>query len=204
MFITFEGAEGVGKSTQIKLLKHHLERAGKSVVLTREPGGTDLAEKLRSMLLENEGIQDALIEYLILATARRDHILNLITPSLNAGKWVLCDRFYDSSVVYQGMLKGVDLSLMKRLHAEINNSLFPDLTIVLDLEPEASNKRLEGRTEELTHYDTKDIEFHKCVREGFLSVAKQNQQRVSVIDAQGSVDDVHARIVKLVKPHLQG
>lgn len=204
MFITFEGAEGVGKSTQIKLLQQHLESLGKSVVLTREPGGTQLAEKLRSMLLENEGIKDVLIEYLILATARRDHILNLIKPSLNAGKWVLCDRFYDSSVVYQGMLKGLDLSLMERLHAEINNSLFPDLTIVLDLEPETSSKRLEGRTEELTHYDTKGIEFHKGVREGFLSVAKQNQQRIYVIDAQGSVDDVHARIVKLVKPHLQG
>jgi dTMP kinase len=204
MFITFEGAEGVGKSTQIKLLQQHLERVAKSVVLTREPGGTQLAEKLRSILLENEGIKDALIEYLILATARRDHILKVIEPSLKAGKWVLCDRFYDSSIVYQGMLKGLDLNLMERLHTEINNSLFPDMTIVLDIEPESSNQRLVARTEELTHYDTKDISFHKSVREGFLFVAKQNQQRVHVIDAHGSVDDVHARIIKLLEPHLQG
>lgn len=204
MFITFEGAEGVGKSTQIKLLQQHLERVAKSVVLTREPGGTQLAEKLRSILLENEGIKDALIEYLILATARRDHILKVIEPSLKAGKWVLCDRFYDSSIVYQGMLKGLDLNLMERLHTEINNSLFPDMTIVLDIEPESSSQRLVARTEELTHYDTKDISFHKSVREGFLFVAKQNQQRVHVIDAQGSVDDVHARIIKLLEPHLQG
>lgn len=199
MFITFEGGEGVGKSTQIELLKQHLQRQGKEVVSTREPGGTELADKLRAIILSGEGVDDPLLEYTIVATARRDHIINLIKPALAAGKWVLCDRFYDSSVVYQGLVKQLDLKVIKQLHDILSEGMLPELTILLELDIESAQQRIGSRKGELTHYDKQGLSFHQKIRNGFLQIAQQNPERVKLIDGLGSQEDVHERIVKLLE-----
>jgi len=194
MFITFEGGEGVGKSTQIELLRQYFYQQGKLVITTREPGGTAFANKLRTIMLEQE-LHDPLTEYSLIATARRDHILNLIKPKLDDGYIVLCDRFFDSSIVYQGIVKGLAVNKMNQLHDIINENFLPELTILLDMEAEHAQQRVFSRQEKMNHYDAKNSDFHKKIREGFLQLASLSPHRIKIISADGEPHTVHQNIV---------
>jgi dTMP kinase len=182
-FITFEGMEGSGKSTQVNLLKEYLLSKGVEVITTREPGGTALAEQIRHLLLNDCGITDVMTEFLLLSAARRDHVENLIKPSLAQGKWVICDRFYDSSLVYQGMVKNLDQQVIEKITELTLGKFKPDITFLLDIEPQTALARLDKRRAASNHYDTKGIEFHAAIRQGFLSLSKQEPHRIKVINA---------------------
>lgn len=198
MFITFEGGEGCGKSTQAKLLKDYLESKGKKVKLTREPGGTTFAEKLREVILSENGITDSLTEFLLLTTARRDHVINFINPALLAGEVVISDRFFDSSFVYQGYLKGLSLDLIESLTFTCIDQVMPQMTIFLNLDPEIGMKRVAETRGAQNYYDKKDLTFHIQVNEAYLDLAKKYKNRFKVIDASGAKEQVFGRIKSLV------
>ena len=201
MFITFEGGEGVGKSTQISLLQSHLQSIGKNTVITREPGGTKLAEIIRKMVVDGELAYDGLLEYSLIAAARRDHINTVIKPALASNRYVLCDRFYDSSVVYQGIGKGLDLDLMWHIHQLFSDGLLPDLTILFDLDVNTANKRISKRKGEMNHYDKQSLDFHNRIREGFLAQAQNNLTRIKIISANQSVEEISQQVIKLLEHH---
>ncbi|MDZ5762579.1 Thymidylate kinase [Candidatus Cyrtobacter comes] len=182
MFITFEGCEGSGKTTQSSLLKDFLITEGMKCLLTKEPGGTKLAAKLREILLDDE-VADPAVEFLLFCAARRDHVNNLIIPALSSGAYVICDRFLDSSLVYQGYTKGLNIENMINLHKTYVTDLEPDLTFVLDIEPENAVERICSRSN-ANHYDKMPIKFHKAVREGFLFISKMFRKRIVVLDAE--------------------
>lgn len=194
MFITFEGIDGSGKTTQIKLLQNYLISLNKEVVLTREPGGTPLAEQLREVLLGSEEIKSPLTEFLILTAGRHDHIENLIKPALDANKIVISDRFYESSVIYQGYAKGLNLELMDKIQSLVNGDFAPNITFVLDVNPQKSLLRINDRQEK-NFYDDKKLSFHQKLRDGFLEIAKNNPKRIKIIDASLTAEEVHKEII---------
>jgi dTMP kinase len=201
-FISFEGGEGTGKSTQIELVADHLRRCGRTVVVTREPGGTPVAEATRSVLLD-PGLQpDGLTELFLLEAARRDHVERVIRPALERGEVVLTDRFADSSLVYQGMVRGVGVERTAELNAIATGGLEPDLTLVLDLDHEAGVGRARSRNAEggngESRLDDEPVDFHRQVREGFLELARLAPHRVRVIDASGDPAGVFARVLELL------
>ncbi len=182
-FITFEGGEGGGKSTQIHRLASRLAKAGADVVTTREPGGTKGAEAIRSLV--TEGAADRwlpLTETLLFLAARHDHISRRIKPALAGGRWVLCDRFIDSTRVYQGIAGTLGLELIDRLHATIFEDLSPDLTLLLDVPVEIGLARRQ-RSGEVNRFDQMEREFHETVRAGFLALAAAEPKRFAVVDA---------------------
>ena len=195
-FITFEGGEGVGKSTQVKLLAEFLQGQGHEVVITREPGGTVGAEKIREVLLFHKflPIEEVLLNF----AARIDHVENLIKPALARGAYVLCDRFFDSTYVYQGYAKGLDLEFIDKIRELTLGSFAPDLTFVLDIAPEQGVSRAMSRGNN-NHYDNENMEFHQKVRDGFLHIAAANPKRCKVVDAGKSAEDVFQTIKTLEK-----
>lgn len=205
-FISFEGGEGSGKSTQINLLEKALQKKGLSVIRTREPGGTIGAELLRSVLQETEDAQwDPVSQTLILYAARRDLVEKVIRPALHKNVWVLSDRFADSTYVYQGYTQDVSIDFIDSLHTYTLNNLWPDLTFHLDLSPEKGFKRVEGRNMERSpdayHHDifeAQDMSFHKRVQEGFQDLAAQHPNRIVTIPAQFSVDQTHHSIITVL------
>jgi dTMP kinase len=198
MFITFEGGEGSGKTTQAKLLVENLKKNGINSIFTREPGGTPLAEKIRELILGGRGIDDPLTEFLLISAARRDHVRNFIKPNLEAGAFVICDRFIDSSVAYQGSTKGLDVRLIRKLHKEIFDDFAPDMTILIDIEPELGLKRIRDTRALNNYYDAQDISFHNKVREGLLTCAEYEPNRFRVIDGSQDMDSIAQEIYKLV------
>ncbi len=172
MFITFEGIDGSGKTTQSKLLANYLN--GYNVVLTREPGGTDFAEKIREVLLTSS--IDNISELLVFLSMRQEHMKNLILPSLQAGKVVICDRFVDSTVAYQGYGLGVDLELIEKLHGLLNIR-YPDLTFILDVDIKIALQRAKNRNK----YEKMGYNFYNRVRKGFHEVATNNQHRCHIV-----------------------
>jgi dTMP kinase len=196
--ITFEGGEGAGKSTQIERLAAALRGAGIDPLVTREPGGTPGAEQIRTLLLE--GAPDRwlpLTEVLLLLAARHDHVVRRIAPALTAGRWVVCDRFIDSTRVYQGIAGAVDQAVIDRLHRAVLGELRPDLTVILDL-PAALGL---GRRREASgqhRYEQMTIAFHERVREGFLATARAEPERCTVIDASRGVETVASEVRGLV------
>jgi dTMP kinase len=196
--ITFEGGEGAGKSTQIERLAAALRGAGIDPLVTREPGGTPGAEQIRTLLLE--GAPDRwlpLTEVLLLLAARHDHVVRRIAPALTAGRWVVCDRFIDSTRVYQGIAGAVDRAVIDRLHRAVLGELRPDLTVILDL-PAALGL---GRRREASgqhRYEQMTIAFHERVREGFLATARAEPERCTVIDASRGVETVASEVRGLV------
>lgn len=199
MFITFEGGEGGGKSTQIRTLKARLEKAKHQVVMTREPGGTPEAEKIRRLLVDRAGGDwSPEAECLLLFAARAMHVRDLIAPSLAEGKTVLSDRFTDSTRAYQGYAGGMDLDVIETIKQASIGSLEPDLTFILDLPAEIglarSNRRHEkgGTTE--TRFEDKELAFHESLRQGFLDLATKNPARCIIIDATQSIDTVADQI----------
>ncbi|NIA13489.1 MAG: dTMP kinase [Nitrospiraceae bacterium] len=204
LFITFEGVEGCGKSTQLERLKAHLESRGRDVVTTREPGGTPIAETLRGLLLDPANSAMAPVtELLLYEAARAQHVARLIGPALEAGQVVLCDRFADSTTAYQGAGRGLAEDTLAELHAIATQGVWPDLTLVIDLPVELGLKRAR-RSGEGDRIEQESIAFHERVRAGFLRQAKSDPGRVRVVDGTGSVDQVGAAIGAIVDDVLEG
>ena len=199
-FISLEGGEGAGKSTQANKLKKYLESKGKEVVLTREPGGSLGAEELRNLLVSGkEDRWDPISETLILYAARREHWVKTIQPSLCQGSWVISDRFSDSTIVYQGFGKGVDRDLIEDLHLLTLGKIYPDLTFFLDIPAELGLKRSSHRdkkTETLdTRFENMNLAFHERLRNGFKTLSVHNPGRIISIDAKRSSKTVTTNII---------
>ncbi len=205
-FITFEGGEGAGKTTQIRLVKEYLEKKGIPVLLTREPGGSEGGELIRPLLVTGQAQWDALTEVLLFSAARRDHLIKKIWPALNQGKVVLCDRFADSTLAYQGYGRQNDKNLqktLKQLYQIIAGEFEPSLTFILDIDPDIGLKRScnrLGNTEQ--RFEQMDLLFHQNLREGFLQIAKENPSRCRVINANDSVDHIHQQIIQQIEQKL--
>ena len=203
-FIAFEGGEGAGKTTQSRLLADALERLGIAALTTREPGGTPGAEALRGLLLDPELDWGARAEALLFAAARSDHVEKLIEPALATGRWVICDRFLDSSRAYQGGAGGVDDDDVLALHAIGCGGLLPDLTILIDLAPAESAKRAKIRDGNASdRIGAKDEAYHAAVRERFELLATDAANRFVRIDGSGDPGDVHARIMQAIVPLME-
>ena len=195
-FITFEGGEGAGKSTQASLLAEALEKAEVETLQTREPGGTFGAEAIRGLVLEGTSDRwSGMTELLLMYAARLDHVEKLIKPALERGVWVISDRFADSSLAYQGHARGLGAEQVKSLHTVVMDGFEPDLTILFDMDPVLAQKRVETRGEELTRFDTESLDFHKTLRKAFLKIAEENPDRVKTVDADGSRGNVQNRII---------
>ena len=207
LFITIEGPDGAGKSTQVKLLADYLRKLGLEVILTREPGGTDLAEKIRELLLAPTGETVApMTEVLLYAASRAQHVEGLIKPALARGAVVISDRFVDSSVAYQGFGRGLGVDEVWQINQWALGGLLPSLTIILDLELFIGRQRTAERDQKQAggpdRLEQENLEFHQKVRDGFLSLAKQDPKRIHVVPAAGSVEQVFQSILLLVNPLL--
>ncbi len=195
-FITFEGGEGAGKTTQANLLAEALEKAGIETLQTREPGGTFGAESIRELVLEGTSDRwSGMTELLLMYAARLDHVEKLIRPALERGVWVISDRFADSSMAYQGYARGLGADRVSELHEVVMSGFEPDLTILFDMDPVLAQKRVETRGEDLTRFDTESLDFHKNLRIAFLKIADENQNRIHTVDADGSRANVQNRIL---------
>lgn len=191
-FITVEGPEGAGKSTVIARLLPELARRGHTVVPTREPGGSEGGEAVRALLVNGPaGRWDAEAELLLMAAARRDHVVRVIRPALDRGDWVLCDRFIDSMWAYQGGGRGLVPTAIAAVNAVATDGLEPDLTLILDLDPAAGLARAAGRRHAETRFESLDLEFHHRVRAAFQAIAASNPDRCRQIDAHQPADAVH-------------
>lgn len=211
LFITFEGPEGSGKTTQSKLLAEFLAARGIGSILTREPGGTEISRKIRQILLDPEN--QAMVhttELLLYAADRAQHVAEKIVPALESGRCVICDRFVDSTVAYQGHGRGLDLALITQLNRIVTAGLAPDLTLLVDLPPEVGMTRVVKRASAEATAGGKDrmegeaIDFHRRLREGFLSIARAEPNRVKVIDGARGVEAIQAEIRAILAAILDG
>ncbi len=201
-FITFEGGEGSGKTTQIKILKRKLLKYG-NVVTTREPGGSPNAEKIRSLLVKGEKDRwSEISELLLISAARKDHLDKILLDALRNKKFVLCDRFTDSTIVYQGYGKGIDLKLINKLDALVTKKLKPKITFLLNIKPEIGLKRSRGRNNRELRYENMPIEYHKKINSSFLKLSKKDPKRFVVIDASKDKEEISDIIWKNVKNKL--
>ena len=202
-FITLEGGEGAGKSTQITLLAAWLRERGIDVVQTREPGGAAGAERIRELLVKGDAdrwtpISETLLHY----AARADHLDRTIRPALAAGRWVACDRFADSTTAYQGYGHGVPLDVIDSLFDAVVGDTAPDLTLILDLPVEQGLGRAAARSSHENRYEQMAVDFHRRLRDGFLTIARQNAQRCAVIDAGRAVDAIQSDIQAEIRRRL--
>jgi dTMP kinase len=203
LFITFEGGEGAGKSTQVARLATRLRGAGRDVVATREPGGSPGAERIRDLLVRGEADRwSPVTETLLMYAARRDHIERVIRPALARGAVVVCDRFIDSTRAYQGAGGGAPDALIAALESQVLDHTWPDLTLVFDLPVEVGLARAAGRGGEEARFEGKDLGFHERLRVGFLEIARREPKRCVVIDAAGDADAVAARVWDVVAARL--
>jgi len=198
-FITLEGGEGAGKTTQSRLLAVALTRLGSEVVVTREPGGAPGAEEIRGLLLSGEaGRWDALSELLLFIAARREHVVRTIEPALARGAWVVCDRFADSTMAYQGYGHGLGRGPCELAHELALGKFQPDLTLILDLPVELGLARTGARSGVETRFERMDIEFHRRLQQGFREIAQAASSRCRLIDAKGPVEEVQERLKRAV------
>lgn len=202
-FITLEGGEGAGKSTQIGRLKTWLEERGRTVVATREPGGAPGAEMIRKLLVEGPVERwDGTTEVLLHFAARHEHLRSTVWPALEHGDWVISDRFADSTLAYQGYGHGVDLAIVNQLYHVAVGAFRPDLTLILDLPIEIGLSRAAARRGAETRYENLPRDFHARVRAGFLEIATHDRKRCVVIDATGDIDTTAAAIARAVSERL--
>ena len=202
--LTVEGIEGSGKTTQIQRLAQHLRADARSVVLTKEPGGTPLADRIRAILLDpqEEGM-DPMTELFLYAASRRQHVSDVIRPSLERGAVVLCDRFTDASLVYQGYGRQLEIDRIRSINEWATGGIYPDLTLIFDL-PEAvglDRARTRNAEEDMlkeSRLEGEDLQFHRRVREGYLAVAKEEPERFVVIDAEPSPDQIFEQVLKVL------
>lgn len=203
-FITLEGGEGAGKSTQIQRLAAALELANLPVLTTREPGGSPGAEAIRSLLVEGAVDRwDAITELLLHYAARRDHLAQTILPALQSGTWVICDRFADSTMAYQGYGLSLGRGVVEHAHALAVGDTRPDLTVILDVPLDVGLARAEARDGgDSNRYERMDRDFHQRIRDGFLDIAKREPDRCVVIDASADADAVHTKIIEAATQRL--
>lgn len=203
MFITFEGPDGSGKTTQVRQLADWLRERGHDVVLTREPGGTDIGDQIRAVLHDPaNGAMDARTEILLYSASRAQHVTQRILPALAANKIVVSDRYADSTLAYQGYGRGLDLEALRRITRFATGGLTPDLTLYLDITPEQGLQRRQVGGDEWNRLDAEAIDFHRRVRAGYLELVRQEPERWVVINATRSVGDVQAEIRALVQEKL--
>ena len=199
-FITFEGADGSGKTTQMKKVKSFLEEKGYDVVTTREPGALDTGEKIRNILLHSENpISDCCEMFLFLAD-RANHIEMFIKPNIKAGKVVLCDRYTDSTIAYQGYGRGQNIKLLKKLNKIATGNIIPDLTLLYDVSSETAMKRIGNEKDRM---ESESLEFHNKVRNGYLQLQKESPLIIKTINANNSIDEVFEETKKLINGLLQ-
>jgi dTMP kinase len=198
-FITFEGTEGVGKSTQIQLLEKYLKSKNIQCVVTREPGGTQLGEKIREILLDkHDNDMDAMTELLLMFSARAQHLKQVIYPALRNNLWVLCDRFTDASYAYQGGGRGVPFSSIRLIETAVQDTFKPDLTILLSGDAQTGIKRITQRGEK-DRFEVENLEFFERVRNSYLKMAKKDPDRFGIVDADQTVDRVSLDIQAILK-----
>ena len=198
-FITIEGCEGVGKSTQVRFLKEYCAKAGIDAVFTREPGGTDIAEKIRSVILDPENKEmDSLTELFLYAASRRQHTKELIIPALEQGKIVFCDRYTDSTLSYQGYARGLDKGIISRLNEWASEGADIDLTLFIDVNP-AEGFRRKGGADKSDRLEREGMEFHEKVFFGFKEIAKANPNRIVCVNASGTKFETHDEIVRILQ-----
>lgn len=202
-FITIEGGDGAGKSTQVALLRDALATKERAVITTREPGGSPGAEAIRALLVAGEIDRwDAMTEAMLHFAARRDHVRKLVRPALEKGTWVISDRFADSTIAYQGHGQGADLGALNRLQELALEGFAPDLTLVLDLPVARGLARAAARDDQKSRYERMDHGMHERLRQGFLQIAKSAPGRCAVIDADHDAETVHSAVMAAVRERL--
>jgi dTMP kinase len=205
-FITFEGIDGCGKSTQLRMLASELRLRGREVVSTREPGGTPLGTRIRQLVLDAEEQVDPLAELLLYAADRAQHVRMLVRPALDSGHVVLSDRYADATVAYQGAGRGFPDEIVSELVALATGGLMPDLTLVFDVPVDESQRRAAKRSDKgykQDRLDAEDAAFHTRVRDAYRRIAAAEPERVRVIDASGSVQETQAQVMRTVMPFLE-
>jgi len=200
-FISIEGVEGAGKSTQLAFIQRYLSENGKNLTVTREPGGTELGEKIRSLLLMPTDAGMAVdTELLLMFSARAEHVSQVIKPALSRGEWVLSDRFTDATFAYQGGGRGIDQQRISELAQWTLNGLQPDLTLLFDLPVELGQQRVLSRNEGIDRFEQEKVDFFEKVRSCYLQRAQQDPQRIKIIDASQSIADIEVQIATILKP----
>ena len=199
LFITFEGGDGSGKSTQVNLLKDYLDNLNFETIKTREPGGTPSAEILRDLLTTGEVEKwTPMSEALLMWASRYEHLIQVIEPALNSGKNVICDRFYDSTYAYQGVAHNLGIDKMEKLKKIIIGDIEPDVTFVLDIDPKVGLKRSLDRPNQENRFESYNIDFHNKIRSAFLEIAKKNKNRCVVIDASLNEQEINNLIITVI------
>lgn len=198
-FITFEGADGCGKTTQIGLIKKYLDEKNIENIVTREPGGSELGVHLRKILLHYEKPVSNIAETFLYLADRAQHVEYTIKPALQMGKIVLCDRYTDSTLAYQGYGRNQNIEEIKHLNTIVTNGTIPDLTIVFDIDSEIAQKRLGGEKDRL---EAEGLEFHKKLRFGYLEISKESRGRIKVVNANRSIEEVFNDTVKIIEDFL--
>ena len=199
LFITFEGGDGSGKSTQVNLLKDYLDNLNFETIKTREPGGTPSAEILRDLLTTGEVEKwTPMSEALLMWASRYEHLIQVIEPALNSGKNVICDRFYDSTYAYQGVAHNLGIDKMEKLKKIIIGDIEPDVTFVLDIDPKVGLKRSLDRPNQENRFESYNIDFHNKIRSAFLEIANKNKNRCVVIDASLNEQEINNLIITVI------
>jgi dTMP kinase len=198
-FITFEGIDGAGKSSHVQWLAERLRQDGRVVHVTREPGGTELGEKLRELLLHVSMHLET--ETLLMFAARREHLASLIEPTLARGEWVVCDRFSDATYAYQGGGRGLDRAKLHQLEQWVHGNLQPDLTLLFDLPLDVARERIVLASRVLDRFEQERADFHERVRQAYLERAHSAPARIRLIDAQQSIDDIRKELELVVSSH---
>ena len=204
LFITLEGPEGSGKTSAIKIVKETLEKEGYQIVMTREPGGTPISEQIRNVILDKANTSmDYRTEALLYAASRRQHLVEKVWPNVREGKLVICDRYLDSSLAYQGYARGLGVEDILNVNMYATEGTFPNLTLLFDLEPEVGLARINSNSErEVNRLDLEKLDFHHRVRNGYLSLAKRFPDRFVIIDASKPLEEVAASALKAIKERL--
>ena len=200
-FISIEGVEGAGKSTQVSFIQDYLTSLGKIVVVTREPGGTELSEKIRHLLLEpssNSMANDT--ELLLMFASRAEHVSQVINPALHRGDWVLCDRFLDATYAYQGGGRGIQRQRIQQIADWTLRGLIPDLTLLFDLPVELGLERVLERKEDMDRFEQEKIDFFQKIRKSYLKSAKADPNRIKILDASLSITKIQEQLTQLIKP----
>ena len=205
MFITFEGGEGSGKTSAMNYIEETLKSLGYEIVRTREPGGTPIAEEIRNVILDKKNTNmDIRTEALLYAASRRQHLIEKVWPALKEGKIVLCDRYLDSSLAYQGGARGIGIENVLEVNMFATEGTFPDLTLLFDITPEQGLERInKNKDREVNRLDLEKLEFHHKVRENFLFLANKYKERFVIVDASKSVKEVREQALKTILERLQ-
>jgi len=205
IFITLEGGEGCGKTTQVELLNAYFNKKGVNFINTREPGGIDISEQIREVILNKDNTaMDSVTEAMLYAASRRQHMVERVIPALKSGLTVVCDRFVDASLVYQGYSRGIGIEAVMKINEPAIEGYMPDLTIYLDIEPTLGLKRIHSNeNREINRLDLEGIEFHEKVRAGYMLIANQYPERIKTVDASGCIEDVHKKIIEVIEDTLK-